>query len=325
MEAAAKEYEALTQSTLERLTRRLLKRYSDLSKDYEALGGAYNAFSLNESTGTLPLAIERVGQACDATYLSLSELVGGLAAGFAEPLTESGAWAEILRGVLRYRRQKAVQLEITRDTLAAKVAQLGTLEKSEQEARRIEQNLARIEGSQILPRQTPIESSYGQSSSSGELGSPPPSTVDPPSSPEIERDEDDVQTSPSKTKPKKRLSGVGKVFGFGKLNYAMKGIIDVDPETTRRNNIGKTKETIFQVTPSFPPFPVFFGVWGANLGVGIVAGGVGGGCKACVRVNSPGIGTVSTCQGGGFAEDDGGVCTCDGRVWTKGVGAVGRG
>jgi sorting nexin-41/42 len=293
MEAAAKEYEALTQSTLDRLTRRLLKRYSDLSKDYEALGGAYNAFSLNENTGSLPLAIERVGQACDATYLSLSELVGGLAAGFAEPLSESGAWAEILRGVLRYRRQKAVQLEITRETLAAKVAQLGTLEKSEQEARRIEHNLARIEGSQILPRQQARQqlavetssSSYGTGSyggsyggSSGELGSPPTSAVDPPSSPEIERDEDDVQTSPSKAKPKKRLSGVGKVFGFGKLNYAMKGIIDVDPETTRRNNIGKTKETISQVRA--PPTTLLSFVGGLTWGiVGIVAGGVGGGCE----------------------------------------------
>jgi len=38
-----------------------------------------------------------------------------------------------------------------------------------------------------------------------------------------------------------------KFFGFGKLNYAMKGIIDVDPETTRRNNIGKTKEAIAQL------------------------------------------------------------------------------
>jgi hypothetical protein len=65
-----------------------------------------------------------------------------------------------------------------------------------------------------------------------------------PSSPEQERDEEEVTTSPKKTK--KRLS-VGKVFGFGKLNYAMKGIIDVDPETTRRNNIGKTKESINQV------------------------------------------------------------------------------
>ena len=47
----------------------------ELSKDYEALGGAYNAFSLNENGGSLPLAIERVGQASDGTYLSLQELV----------------------------------------------------------------------------------------------------------------------------------------------------------------------------------------------------------------------------------------------------------
>ena len=69
----------------------------------------------------------------------------------------------------------------------------------------------------------------------------------------MERDEEDLATSPPKQKTRKRLSGVGKVFGFGKLNYAMKGIIDVDPETTRRNNIGKTKESITQV-PSVP-FP----------------------------------------------------------------------
>jgi hypothetical protein len=67
-------------------------------------------------------------------------------------------------------------------------------------------------------------------------------------------DEEGEEENPTaKVKPKKRLSGVGKVFGFGKLNYAMKGIIDVDPETTRRNNIGKTKEAIAQV--HIPPRP----------------------------------------------------------------------
>jgi len=107
------------------------------------------------------------------------------------------------------------------------------LEKSEQEARRIEGALARIEGSQVLPRQP----------------APQPSTEEPPSSPEQEREEEEATPSSSTTpkKPKKRLSGVGKVFGFGKLNYAMKGIMDADPETTRRNNIGKTRESIAQV------------------------------------------------------------------------------
>jgi len=157
-----------------------------------------------------------------------------------EPLAESAQYADILRDVLKYRRQKALQLELTRETLASKSAQLTTLEKSEQEARRIEASISRIEGSQIftppVPRTAPSPSASQ---------SPPMSPADPPSSPEQERDEDDI--SPSKTKPKKRLSGVGKVFGLGKLNYAMRGIVDVDPETTRRNNIGKTRESIAQV------------------------------------------------------------------------------
>ena len=59
----------------------------ELSKDYEALGGAYNAFSLNENGGSLPLAIERVGQASDGTYLSLQELVIPPKAGFVCELT----------------------------------------------------------------------------------------------------------------------------------------------------------------------------------------------------------------------------------------------
>jgi sorting nexin-41/42 len=142
-------------------------------------------------------------------------------------------------------------LELTKDTLQSKSMQLTSLEKSEQEARRIEGALARIDGSQIIPRQQQQQTP----------ASPPQqlqSTVDPPSSPEQERDEDEDVTSPSKQKPKKRLSGVGKVFGFGKLNYAMKGIIDVDPEATRRNNIGKTRESITQVSsPPLPTLPSF--------------------------------------------------------------------
>ena len=165
----------------------------------------------------------------------------GLSSAFSEPLAESSQFAEILRSVLKYRRQKALQLELTKDTLQHKSGVLSTLEKSEQEARRIEGVLARIEGSQTIPRQQP---SHLETPTS-----PPLQAVDPPSSPEQERDDDDP-TTPSKQKPRKRLSGVGKVFGFGKLNYAMKGIIDVDPEATRRNNIGKTREAIAQVCPN---------------------------------------------------------------------------
>jgi sorting nexin-41/42 len=227
---------------LEKVIRRIIKRYSgpsflsllilELSKDYEALGGAYNAFSLNESGGSLALAIERVGQASDGTYLSQQELALGLSSTFSEPLSESAQFSQILRSVLKYRRQKALQLELTRETLTQKANQLATFEKSEQEARRIEASVARIEHSQTIPRQ--------------QYPPPQPQQEEPPSSPEQEREEEDVTISPTSPKPRKRLS-VGKVFGLSKLGYAMKGIVDVDPETTRRNNIGKTRESISQV------------------------------------------------------------------------------
>ncbi|KAK5240840.1 Sorting nexin, cytoplasm-to-vacuole targeting pathway/endosomal sorting, partial [Cryomyces antarcticus] len=34
---------------------------------------------------------------------------------------------------------------------------------------------------------------------------------------------------------------------FSKLSYAMHGVVDVDPERTRRDQIGKTKESLLQL------------------------------------------------------------------------------
>lgn len=151
--------------------------------------------------------------------------------------------------------------------------------------------MARIEGAQGSPRARPTAQGQagqgagfsggqgagfhggqghggqgGQRQGTWDAGSPPRhSAEEVPSSPEQEREEEEVVGAGTGSgaggakKVKKRLS-VGKVFGFGKLNYAMKGIIDVDPETTRRNNIGKTKEAINQVppprTPEHPSIPL---------------------------------------------------------------------
>jgi hypothetical protein len=39
---------------------------------------------------------------------------------------------------------------------------------------------------------------------------------------------------------------------FGRLSHAMHGIVDVDPERTRRDQIGKTKESLAQVNIASP-------------------------------------------------------------------------
>jgi sorting nexin-4 len=59
---------------MEKVTRRTLKRWSDDAQDHSDLGAALNGFSLNES-GELSAAIEKTGQAVDATYMSTARLV----------------------------------------------------------------------------------------------------------------------------------------------------------------------------------------------------------------------------------------------------------
>lgn len=59
---------------MEKVTRRTLKRWNDDAQDHSELGAALNGFSLNEE-GALAAAVEKTGQAVDATYLSTARLV----------------------------------------------------------------------------------------------------------------------------------------------------------------------------------------------------------------------------------------------------------
>ncbi len=76
---------------MEKVTRRVIKRWTGISKlraskmkcpdcsidyaqDHADLGATLNGFSLNES-GALSAAVEKTGQAADATYMSTTKLV----------------------------------------------------------------------------------------------------------------------------------------------------------------------------------------------------------------------------------------------------------
>jgi len=211
-DSEAKEYETIANG-LEKINRRIIKRLAEMATDHSELGARYNAFSLSES-GSLAAVIERIGQAMDSTYLATEELVGSLSSGFAEPVAESSQLAQMVRTVLKYRKQKSLQMDMTVDQLAKNRTSLDGLERSESEARRIETYL---QGNVQRP---PVEA--------------PTATEErfPPT-----HEEGAVQ----------KKSNPGGFKMFGKLNHAIHGIIDVDPETTRRNNIGKTRETISQV------------------------------------------------------------------------------
>ncbi|ORY81510.1 hypothetical protein BCR37DRAFT_393367 [Protomyces lactucae-debilis] len=215
VEKNSKEFEGLLASTLEKTNRRTLKRFNDLSVEYNELGGDFNAFSLSEPP-QLASSIEKLGQACDETYLSTSNLVFTLSNAFTEPLGEQTQMLAIVRQVLKYRRQKMTQVEQAGELLAAKRAQLEQLERSEQEAKRIDGALNRL----------------GEPAA-GEF----PPTHDP--APVA------AQSETLARKPASTPLSVGSFkFGLGKLNHAIHSLTDTDPALTRRQKIGATRELI---------------------------------------------------------------------------------
>ncbi|KAL8655807.1 MAG: hypothetical protein Q9226_002901 [Calogaya cf. arnoldii] len=258
-ESNTRDLEALLQGNIEKVNRRTLTHLSTLSTDMAELGARYNAFSLSEQSPTVAAAIERVGQAVDSSYIATEELSSSLGASFAEPMRESAQFASIVRGVLRYRIMKRIQQELTKDELYSKRNLLESLERSETEAKRIEQYLS---GST-----TPKRSTSSASARSGKSETTPstrregsnedvesvdsdfPPThgngPDSPPSPSQGAAEQDA-TSPSKNHRKTQSGGFPQKI-FGRISHAIHGVVDVDPERTRRDTIGKTKESLVQL------------------------------------------------------------------------------
>ena len=248
---------------MEKVTRRVIKRWSGMSlcfvfrlhlqlnihpieysHDHADLGAALNGFSLNE-TGTLSGAIEKTGQTVDATYMSTTKLVRALVFIFtanvnlilfqlqdleqnwAEPLHEYSQFAVIIKKLLAYRHQKHVQYEMTQDALENKREQLEDLEKSEREARRLEEALGKGRVSGLSS--SLVNPSREESEDAPELvttNSLPP------------------HPGPNPTRRRTKPPGMGLLNA---LSYTLHGMMDVDPETARRNGITKTRENISQV------------------------------------------------------------------------------
>lgn len=221
-ESNAKEYEYVIAGGLEKVNRRIIKRYSDMASEYSDLGARLNAFSLEED-GSLANAIEKVGQSIDNSYISTEALVSALSRTFGEPLSESAQFALVVRTVLKYRRQKALQLEITKEELESKKAHLESLERSEIEAARINSYLSRDLGDSVNRSLEPNHDS--------------PNHAFPPT----HADSDGNQAQ------KKKITSGFKLPGLSKLNNAIHGIMDVDPEATRRSNISRIREQIGQL------------------------------------------------------------------------------
>ncbi|KAI8634782.1 hypothetical protein F5Y19DRAFT_461376 [Xylariaceae sp. FL1651] len=257
-EASIKELENALMGPMEKVNRRTLSHLSSLSTDLSDLGAKFNAFALSEPSGSLAAAIERVGQAADSSYIATEELSSSLGANFAEPMRENAQFAGVVRSVLRYRVLKRVQQEMTNDDLVKKKALLEQLESSEAEAKRIEQYLSssqQIGGTQHVqpPRRsssmketsTHHREGSGEDTASIDSDFPPThSDVSAAPSARVGAPERSI-SSPTHRKAASGNSITNKIFG--PIRHAIQGVADVDPERTRRDTIGKTRESIEQL------------------------------------------------------------------------------
>ena len=155
-----------------------------------------------------------------------------------------------------YRHQKHVQYELTQESLETKRESLEQLEKSEREARRLEEALGRgrvdpMSASQSISASVSGSPEQQRRSQSFEGQTSPPEEEEvttPTTPPEPERLAEEqsayLPPHPGPNPVRRRAPGMGFLNA---LTYTLHGMMDVDPETARRNSISKTRETIAHV------------------------------------------------------------------------------
>ncbi|KAJ9622780.1 Sorting nexin, cytoplasm-to-vacuole targeting pathway/endosomal sorting [Taxawa tesnikishii (nom. ined.)] len=260
-ESSSRELEALLQGSMENVNKRLLGHLYKLGDDLMDLGGRLNAFSLSEQSQTVAAGIERIGQACDFTYMQTRDLSSGLSAQFAEPMRESAQFAGIVRSVLKYRTMKRVQEEMTRDELEKKRTSLDSLERSEAEAKRIEQYLNGAGGNTSSPprRSMSTGSNVGKRNQTREQlprrAEDDTASIDsdfPPTqgSAAPSANQGVPQHEPTSPTNNHRRGASGNFVTnkiFGRLTHAIHGVVDSDPERARRDQMSKTRESLEQL------------------------------------------------------------------------------
>lgn len=137
---------------------------------------------------------------------------------------------------------------MTQDALESRRESLNELEKSEQEAKRLEQALER-------GRARNLAASAPASISTSPTSPLPPddiSTITDQGGEEHEQDDSPssafLPPHPGPSPVKRRAPGMGLLSA---LSYTIQGMMDTDPESARRSGISKTRETISQVVVHF--------------------------------------------------------------------------
>lgn len=115
------------------------------------------------------------------------------------------------------------------DALGSKRDNLSDLERSEQEAQRLDEALSKgLSSTKLLdePQQEQVNDNTNNEDSPNEQEEMPSQSI---------------ITDTSSREVKKHKSNLSFL---GAISHTLQGMMDVDPEATRRNSIGKTRESI---------------------------------------------------------------------------------
>ncbi|TYJ52834.1 sorting nexin-41 [Cryptococcus floricola] len=215
-EAFTEKFQTHFSGNMEKVNRRTTKRWGERAHDLSELGGIWNGFSLIEQ-GKLGEAVEKVGQAVDAEYLATAALLQSWEKTATEPLHIYSQFAALIRSRLSFRHQKHVQFELVQEALDTQRDKLELLENAEREAKRLEEALER--GGSVLGSASPT--------------------------PQVSREERE-----ERDRAVRRARGQG--FGLlSAVKHSLSGMMDMDPEATRRANIAKTRDNISQLEDSY--------------------------------------------------------------------------
>ncbi|PWY98142.1 hypothetical protein BCV70DRAFT_202313 [Testicularia cyperi] len=256
--------------SMEKVNRRLMRRWTEASTDYAELGAILNGFSLTES-GQLATAIERTGQAADSAYIATGQMLKDWEEKFTEPLHEYTQFAAILQKLLKWRHLKHLQYELAQDALEAKKMQLEELERIEAEAKRLEEALERG-GAGLLSSSgrvtgggvdangirdgigsgfRPKSSVYGRvsgeedgTSAAASNGNSEASTANSANASSTAATNSTGRPTSPPASPSKRSSSKSGYGLLGAITHTFQSVMDVDRDASRRNNISKLREEI---------------------------------------------------------------------------------
>ncbi|CEG81290.1 hypothetical protein RMATCC62417_15511 [Rhizopus microsporus] len=245
---------------LDKSQKRILKRLADLSNDYSDLGSGYNALSLYEPSNLLSSFIEKLGQVIDDSCASTKDMVKLLEIECSEHIQDYAQYIHITKQVLRYRRMKQAQLELIEETLTQKKVTLEGLLRMQDESNKLRAGMDQLsiskdnnnnkDGDEEEAQEEDMDDFLDTESiedgfaaiikeDTGNHGKKQPIES-------YEYPEDaSLSTLKASKERSKKWSSTRKLFSA--FTFKFQGMIDADPEQTRRNQIQKLEEIIKQL------------------------------------------------------------------------------